>query len=102
MVQNLSSPKYTLDLFDLGDTKVCWVFSNHEIQFSHLLNCFFLPDPKSPQFSSEDTTPTKFPKKHLNNWSQGKSLLATKSSTPGWKYSSLLLPIADEIRWTGT
>lgn len=90
--------------------KVCWVFSKCEVKFSHLLNewvgrhillllLLFFADPKSPRFSSECTTPTKFPRKHLSNWSQGKFLLASKPSTPGWKYSFLPLPTAGGMRW---
>lgn len=50
---------------------------------AHFVIVVLLSRTKSPQFSSEDTTPTKFPKKSLSDWSQGKSLLATKASTPG-------------------
>lgn len=58
MVSNHSSllPKVPLDLSGLWGMKVCWVFSDYEIQLSHLLDewvgrhilllLFFFPEPK--------------------------------------------------------
>lgn len=77
------------------------LFNNWATQFSHLLSewvkrCFLLwgfvvvvavvfrsfSDLKGLQFTSEHTTPTEFPEKHLSNWPQRKGCSATKPFTP--------------------